>query len=248
MKLTTYWISICGDAVDFARKEKDRADYNQMCKSLPYNLEQNMTDKLGVLDILIEQNVIAEAGGKLRLIDKDLSFLNDHLSDGSSDAWRLLERQPKGSEIAKKFDDELRKAIGLTGENFVYDQIRNILPSDKIDQLEHISKRDDTVGYDISSPKIDSDGPVYLEVKTSIRPGAFNFYLSRNEYEVSQKESDKWYVILVKIEDKIPKILGFIKAETLYGITPVDRDLNISRWQSVAIVAKQEWIHKGLPI
>jgi hypothetical protein len=248
MKFDTYWIRLCGDAIDFARKENDRADYNQMCKSLPYNLEQNMGDKLKVLEMLIEQKVIAELDGKLRLIDKDFCFLNDHLLDGSTDAWRLVERQPTGPEIAKKFDDELRKEIGLAGENFVYDQIRNRLPSAKIDKLEHISISDDTVGYDIRSPKIDSDGPVYLEVKTSIRPGTFNFYLSRNEYKVSQKESDKWYVILVKIEEKIPKILGFIKAETLYGITPVDRDVDISKWQSVAIAVKQEWVHRGLPV
>lgn len=248
MKFSAYWIGLCGDAIDFACKEKDKADYKQMCKSVPYNLEQNMADKLEVLEMLIEQKVIAEADGKLRLIDKDLSFLNDHLSDGSTDAWRLIERQPTGPEIAKKFDDKLRKEIGLAGENFVYSQIRNRLPSAKIDQLKHISISDDTVGYDIRSPKIDSDGPVYLEVKTSIRPGVFNFYLSRNEYKVSQKELDKWYVILVKIEDKIPKILGFIKAETLYDITPVDKNVDISKWQSVAIAVKQEWINRGLPI
>ena len=248
MKFDTYWIRLCGDAIDFALKENDRADYNQMCKSLPYNLEQNMGDKLKVLEILIEQKVIAEVGGKLTLIDKDLSFLNDHLLDGSTDAWRLVEGQPTGPEIAKKFDDKLRKEIGLAGENFVYDQIKNILPSDKIDRLEHISKSDDTVGYDIRSPKIDSDGSVYLEVKTSNRPGAFNFYLSRNEYKVSQKELDKWYLVLVKIENSNPRIHGFIKAETLYGITPIDRDVDISKWQSVAIAVKQEWVNRGLPV
>ena len=248
MKFSTYWISLCGDAIYFARKEKDRADYKQMCKSMPYNLAHNMADKLEVLDRLIEQKVIAEADGKLRLIDKDLSFLNDHLSEGSTDAWRLVEGQLTGPKIAKKFNDKLRKEIGLAGENFVHDQLRNILPSDKIDRLEHTSKSDDTVGYDIRSPKIDSDGPVYLEVKTSVRPGVFNFFLSRNEYRVSQQELDKWYVILVKIEDNIPNILGFIKAETLYDIIPVDKNVDISKWQSVAIVVKQEWIHRGLPV
>ena len=137
MKFTNYWISLCGDAIDFARKGKYTVDYKQMCKSVPYNLEQNMADKLKIMEMLIDRKVIAEADGKLSLIDEDLSFLNDDLSSGCTEAWKLVERQPRGPKIAKIFDDRFRKEVGLAGENFVYDQIKDALPLNKIDELEH---------------------------------------------------------------------------------------------------------------
>ncbi|MBC8193680.1 MAG: DUF3883 domain-containing protein [FCB group bacterium] len=112
----------------------------------------------------------------------------------------------------------------------------------------HVSKTDDSAGYDILSPTNISNKMVFLEVKTTVQPGPFKLYLSRNEYEVSKREKNKWFLVLVRIENDTPVISGFIESHKLGDIVPSDANEEISRWESISILAQESWINPGLPV
>ena len=138
--------------------------------------------------------------------------------------------------------------MGERGENYVFEQLSNILDECKTTQLVHVSKTDDTAGYDILCPTNISNEMVFLEVKTTVQPGPFKLYLSRNEYEVSQREQNKWFLVLVRIKNDTPVISGFIESNKLGDIVPFDINEKISRWESISIYAQESWINPGLPV
>ena len=90
------------------------------------------------------------------------------------------------------------KRLGLLGELFVIQIERNHLIKnnrrDLADLIEHTSKEiGDGLGYDILSYTTKGDKK-YIEVKTT--RGEINrpFYLTKNEIEFSQKESNNYYL------------------------------------------------------
>jgi hypothetical protein len=243
-----YWINLSHDALAFAQQNKKRADYIRMCRTRSVNKTQNIDHSVQILDELISINVIREEEGVLSLIDCSFDFLNEDLEKGCDQAWKIINEVMPRSRRAKKFDDKFMKVVGEKGEKFVFDQLSEILDEYKIHKLEHVSKIDDTLGFDIISPTNNSDKMVFLEVKTTVQSGPFKLYLSRNEYEVSQREAQNWFLVLVRIKDDIPVISGFIENNKLSGIVPVDVNEKISRWENISICAQECWIRPGLPV
>lgn len=98
---------------------------------------------------------------------------------------------------AKKIDFErLYKEninIGAKGEKLVFDNEKRLAESRGFDsgKIVHVSKQDDTLGYDIKS--LDENGnEMFIEVKTTAGGELTPFYLSANELECSKENSDKY--------------------------------------------------------
>ncbi len=109
------------------------------------------------------------------------------------------------SEQSKRF-----KIIGDRGEQIVVVAERQYLidngRADLSKKVDQISKRDDTVGYDIQS--YDKDGnEKYIEVKSTLRPvGLINIYISGNELLIAENKNNYYFYIVYDVGDTTPSI------------------------------------------
>ena len=176
-----------------------------------------------ILSDLLEIGLVTIDGSRLCLGTlTECSWLVEGLQQGSLEAWEIVDSFPKK---ARKFnpDFELLNEIGLQGELVVIEELKKILPPNFHDQIYHVSLTDDSAGFDISSPSvINPDNRIFLEVKTSSRPGdKFNFYLSRNEFETA-KSLKNWYLILVKLKESQAELFGYLESASLINYFPED--------------------------
>jgi len=106
---------------------------------------------------------------------------------------------------SKKF-----KRIGDRGEQIVIRVERQILikngKKDLAEKVDQISKRDDSIGYDIKSYDIDGTEK-YIEVKSTLKPIGFcNIFISSNELQVSKNKDNYYFYIVYDVGTKKPKI------------------------------------------
>lgn len=109
------------------------------------------------------------------------------------------------SAQSKKF-----KRIGDRGEQIVVMAERQILTRNGREDLalkvDQISKRDDSIGYDIQSYDIDGKEK-YIEVKSTLKPVGFCYiYISANELEIAENKDNYYFYIVYNVGDKKPKI------------------------------------------
>lgn len=109
------------------------------------------------------------------------------------------------SNRSKKF-----KRIGDRGEQIVLRAEKQFLRKNGKENLaklvDHISQRDDSVGYDIKSFELDETEKL-IEVKSTLRKiGKNNVYLSANELEVAENEKNYYFYIVYEAGSKRPKI------------------------------------------
>lgn len=106
---------------------------------------------------------------------------------------------------SKKF-----KRIGNRGEQIVVMAERQILiksgKPDLAEKVDQISKRDDSIGYDIKS--YDNSGvEKYIEVKSTLKPVGFcNIFISSNELQISKNKDNYYFYIVYDVGSKKPKI------------------------------------------
>jgi hypothetical protein len=100
--------------------------------------------------------------------------------------------------IVRKFDpalrDQLNRALGEAGEEFIFERERQLLISanrhDLARRVRWISKEDgDGAGYDIRSYD-ETGAEQWIEVKTTRGGSTTPFYLTRNENEVAKERPD----------------------------------------------------------
>ena len=87
------------------------------------------------------------------------------------------------------------KELGDAGEELVlkYEMEKLKNHPDLLKKIKHISKEDDTAGYDILSYKKNGD-ELYIEVKTTRGGKETPFYLSANEYETWENNISKYVI------------------------------------------------------
>jgi hypothetical protein len=104
---------------------------------------------------------------------------------------------------------EERTKLGKEGEYFVLEyeinELKRVKRDDLVPKVEHTTvEKGDGFGYDILS--FTKEGkPKYIEVKTTSLVCNSPIYISRVEYEVSQKKKDDYYLYRVYDFDKIAK-------------------------------------------
>ena len=119
--------------------------------------------------------------------------------------------RPKGSAVrepigkgtgAKKIDHKQKAhtndAIGKLGEDFAvaYERWRLREHPELLKKLRHVSKEDDTLGYDIESFELDGT-PRYIEVKGTLGPIDTRFYLTANEISCAATVKEQYVILRV---------------------------------------------------
>lgn len=220
-----------------------------------FKIYSGLNDKYGLgfedhrrgLSYLLSHGYVIENNGYLSLghLTKQ-DWLIDELIAGESVAWSFVDTFPK---TRWKFnpDDSLNSEIGLQGELFVIEQLQKTLDPDLHQRIIHSSHFDDGLGFDIEAPSQNEHrGTVFLEVKTSSRPGQeFNFYLSRNEASVGSRIRN-WYLVFVKIDNDKPRLLGYCPYSEISHNLPANRDVNFE-WQSTSARIHESDLFVGLP-
>lgn len=102
------------------------------------------------------------------------------------------------------------KRIGDRGEQIAVMAERKFLIAngkpDLAKKVDQISKRDDSVGYDIKSFDL-NNREKFIEVKSTLKPaGICNVFLSSNELHVSQSKDNYYFYIVYDAGSKRPKI------------------------------------------
>jgi hypothetical protein len=101
-----------------------------------------------------------------------------------------------GSVISRDGGSLVREAFGQIGEHFVMAAERSAGHD-----VRHVSPISDTYGYDLESHR--AGHLTYIEVKCTVETKAGQFFLSRNEYEVSRALCDSWMLVQVVLRGEI---------------------------------------------
>jgi len=102
------------------------------------------------------------------------------------------------------------KRIGDRGELVVLkseiDKLKKLGKAELVSNIKHVSKDNDSAGYDILS--FDEAGnEIYIEVKsTKSKQGDANFYISANELERSKGDMNYWIYVVFEVHTVNPKI------------------------------------------
>lgn len=126
----------------------------------------------------------------------------------------IANNQSSTNKNSKKVDYSVQskkfKRIGNRGEQIVVMAERQILiksgKPDLAEKVDQISKRDDSIGYDIKS--YDNSGvEKYIEVKSTLKPVGFcNIFISSNELRISKRKDNYYFYIVYDVGSKKPKI------------------------------------------
>ena len=210
-------------------------------------LDQSYEISMKNLDFLLEQGLVQIVDD--RLVIGELTrqeWITDGLMEADPVAWEIVDSF-QGQELKFDPDSEVLASIGLRGELFVLDALQQRMQESHFSKVRHVSKFDDTAGYDIQTPLDPSGTTCYLEVKSTTRPqGAFTFYLSRNEWVQSMRLSH-WYLVLVRLTPEGGKIFGHLDSRSLATYMPSNQHRDF-QWQSTIGKLSKDDVYSGLPI
>jgi len=160
-----------------------------------------------------------------------------------------LEREQFLLERGRVFSAEEERRIGELGEVFLVGELRGQLLAggspELADLVEKVSDLSDELGYDITAPRLDSSIRRIEAKTTASRSTSFTFFLTRNEFEVSQWDSD-WFLVAVQIKADQPHLVGWTDGASLKGLTPVDPD-KAGLWVTTKVKVGHDFFHPGLP-
>ena len=134
-----------------------------------------------------------------------ISLVTDKMKGKSAKKSGGNSRKIDFSAQSKRF-----KRIGDRGEQIVaMVERQNLINNNQIDlseKVDHIAKRDDSVGYDILS--YDEKGnKKFIEVKSTIKPaGICNIYISTNELQTAREITNYYFYIVFNVDTKKPQI------------------------------------------
>ena len=152
---------------------------------------------------------------------------------------------------ATKYDDTTRRLVGEVGEELVVAALR-----DQLVQLGHValarqvnqlSLEDDSLGDDISAPRI-GGGQRHVEVKATLGDhDPATVHLTHREADVGVADRD-WFMVLcteVDIEQRSASIAGYCTAGAFTSALPTD---NLGgRWTAAEIRILRHQLADGLP-
>jgi hypothetical protein len=118
---------------------------------------------------------------RLKKISDPIPSKLDYLKKASQDAYTGLE----GEKLILEYESERLKALGL---------------HEKLAELDWVSLYNDVAGYDIKSFDLDDKGQItdlYIEVKTTVSKLDTDLYVSKNEYETSQRHGQNYAIYRV---------------------------------------------------
>ena len=173
----------------------------------------------------------------------------DALSQLLADAAR---REALLLTLGRTLDAQHLADIGATGEDYVVNACQRHLTArsrpDLAAAVHRVSLQSDALGYDVTSP--DTTGHRHrIEVKTtsSASPGRVEFFLSRNEAMVGERDTAWSLVAVRRNRDESLDLIGWCSAVHLLPHLP--RDLSAQgRWTSVRLSVATTDFTPGLPL
>lgn len=138
-----------------------------------------------------------------------LKPFSDKTENNSSNEIKKINSN-KSKKINYESKNKRNKAIGDRGElvvlNYEEEKLRNAGKGNLVDKIDHIALSNDSVGYDILS--FDEKGnKIYIEVKSTVaKSGNANFYLTANELEMANNNTNYWIYIVFEVDTSTPKI------------------------------------------
>ena len=218
------------DAISFAKRNAKLNDYRNFCNIAKAEIGKSYYDRIRVLDFLIDEKLIRIVDGALNLSNQVLPDWVSELATSESKIWKLIDSFEFDENRIMKFDQEINNQIGLQGEEYFLTLLSNNFSESNKLKLIHVSKTDDSAGYDIVAPNLIS--PEYLdfwEVKTSVIPNEFfRFYITRNEFNSSIKYGNWKLVAINRIESEFTA-LGYLTADDLSQLIPID-SIKSTKW------------------
>jgi hypothetical protein len=133
-----------------------------------------------------------------------IDLKTDHLP--ANEGGKNIKRQKNDYSVQSR----RYKRIGDRGEQIVVMAERDALSkngrSDLAQKVDHISKRDDSAGFDIQS--FDLDGKEkYIEVKSTVKDSGINdMYISSNELSTAKSMNNFYFYVVYNVGGKNPKI------------------------------------------
>ena len=247
-KPTNSWIEMALEIIEFAKKKSAVDDFKHFCEMQYADLEKNYPQRMKVLSFLLRSKIVLLRDKKLALGNLNKAdWIEEGLKNGNTNIWKFANFVHPESPVIKKFDSDQLAEIGMRGEKFVIEILKSKIPPEHKDRIQHVSLIDDTLGYDIQSPSLKNlELKVCLEIKTTVKQDYdFGFFLSKNEYYVSQNRIG-WHLVLVRVSNEKPSLLGHIKGGEISGLMPEDSDKRVT-WQTVKIKVDPSWIIPDLP-
>jgi hypothetical protein len=105
---------------------------------------------------------------------------------------------PSGFQVDYAARAARNKLVGDVGEDWAlrFELWRLREHPELAKQVDHVSKTDDTAGYDISSFELDGS-PRFVEVKSTMRGLRTPFFISAHEVDVAKEKCDDWLILRV---------------------------------------------------
>lgn len=232
MNLTSQSLVIAREIISLAGKSTTLTEYKQ--DSLLRKVEPGTShdDRLRMIKFLEIEGLIRTREDRVELIRGTVpDWIVDFASQGSAEAYSIAEiLDPVDNWGVNKFDESVLKQIGLQGEIAFIEHLRDTVDSPK--EILHVSLFDDSLGYDVRMT--DKEGAEsFFEVKTSSRPVSkkFQFYLSRNEYEVSSTLTG-WKLACMQISAGRAGFIGFCPTDFVHENAPKDAS-EVGQWAVV---------------
>jgi len=223
-------------------------DVKTYCRIAPIVAGRTQFDREYVLERLISEGVLLIREARV-LVNQTIlvKFLEEKLAGGDQVAWNLVEATDDSLAIEAKFPRDLLERIGQAGETAVVEELKRQLAPELHEQIDQVSLRDDTAGFDIWAPLVTkSTGFARLEVKTCSRPGKdFLFFLSRNEARVAVG-TQNWFLVGVVRLDEVLTVLGHLPLHNFSALLPNDTSSR-SRWESASVRLPKSRFRPGLP-
>lgn len=162
---------------NFAEQEETQADSQDL--SLPENIDFS--------EVLVD---VPELEGK-------------HKPQATEKNKRDGKRAKKVDHINEAIQNE---TVGGLGEEFAlaYEQWRLRDHPELLENIKHISKEDDSVGYDIESYEPNGT-PRFLEVKSTLGNMENQFFVTENELKTAKEKGEQYVILRVSNLESNPK-------------------------------------------
>lgn len=153
--------------------------------------------------------------------------------------------------FTRLFDDSHMKLVGSIGEEIVIQRARDELKSfghpELAAKVRQVSLYDDTAGYDIAAPCLDSSYRL-LEVKSTTRDSdPLMVFLSRNEADAGIEHAN-WSLVVCLVDDvesRTGQVVGWLSGVSLGEHLPADAVHGA--WESARLSIPRAWFVGGLP-
>jgi len=153
------------------------------------------------------------------------------------------------SMLMQQTDESVRSEVGTAGEVAVVQACRNDLArlgrSELVRGVQRVSLLSDALGYDIVAPMVTGQMRL-LEVKTTKRAvnSAFEFFISRNEFDVGRREPSAWSLVACHLQDTSAKVVGWCRVDKLSPYLPDDGD---GYWTEARVRLPRSILLEGIP-